>query len=73
MKPDEQRLLAAVATMHPADNVRDVIVATGINRKRAHYLLEKWSNKGWYDYGVAVDLGWLEADGYRAADELAAQ
>lgn len=39
---------------------RDIIESLPINNKRAHYLLEKWSDKGLYDYGVAIDLGWLE-------------
>lgn len=30
-----------------------------INKKRAYYLLEKWVDKGWYEYGVCIDLGWL--------------
>jgi hypothetical protein len=27
--------------------------------KQAHRTLEKWSAKGLYDYGVALDLGWI--------------
>lgn len=30
-----------------------------INYKRAHYLLQKWTDKGLYNYGVSVDLGWI--------------
>jgi hypothetical protein len=26
--------------------------------KQAHRTLEKWTNKGLYDYGVALDMGW---------------
>lgn len=33
-----------------------------INHKRAWYLLEKWSELGFYDYGVTLDLGWFEPD-----------
>ncbi len=33
-----------------------------INYKRCWYLLEKWARKGFYNYGVALDLGWFEAD-----------
>jgi hypothetical protein len=29
------------------------------SEKQAHRTLEKWCHKGWYDYGVAIDLGWL--------------
>ena len=35
--------------------------------KRAWYLLQKWGSKGWYDYGVTLDLGWLEEEGIEAA------
>jgi hypothetical protein len=27
--------------------------------KQAHRTLEKWTRKGLYDYGVAIDLGWI--------------
>lgn len=33
-----------------------------INYKRCWYLLEKWGNKGFYNYGVTMDLGWFEAE-----------
>jgi len=35
---------------------------TDINHKRAWYLLEKWSDKGWYNWGVTLDLGWFEPE-----------
>jgi hypothetical protein len=38
--------------------------------KRAYYLLEKWSEKDWYDYGVALDLGWLTDKGKETASCL---
>lgn len=27
--------------------------------KQAHRTLEKWERKGLYDYGVALDMGWI--------------
>lgn len=33
-----------------------------INYKRCWYLLEKWTNKGFYNYGVTMDLGWFEEE-----------
>lgn len=30
-----------------------------LSKKRCLYLLKKWSNKGFYDYGVSLDLGWF--------------
>lgn len=35
----------------------------GMNDKRAAYILEKWSDKGWYDYGVSLRAGWLTTEG----------
>jgi hypothetical protein len=41
-----------------------------IPQKRAWYLLEKWCKKGWYDYGVNLELGWITEEGNKAAIEL---
>lgn len=43
---------------------RDIIIICKefIHPKRAEYLLNKWSDKGFYDYGVALDLGWFESE-----------
>lgn len=30
-----------------------------IPSKRKWSILKKWDMKGWYEYGVALDLGWL--------------
>jgi hypothetical protein len=38
--------------------------------KRAWYLLDKWTRKGWYDYGVTLDLGWLTEKGKEKARQL---
>lgn len=35
-----------------------------MNYKRCWYLLEKWGNKGFYNYGVTMDLGWFEAENF---------
>ena len=36
-----------------------------IHKKRAYYLLQKWSDKDWYDYGVCLDLDWMEEKGMK--------
>ena len=41
--------------------------------KRAWYLLLKWSRKGWYDYGVTLDMGWMMDAGLAAAEEIRIQ
>ena len=33
-----------------------------IHHKRCWYLLKKWSGLGFYNWGVTLDLGWLELD-----------
>ena len=38
---------------------RELIDELPINRKRALYILKKWSEQGKYDYGVSLDLGWI--------------
>ena len=30
-----------------------------IHHKRCWYYLQKWSDLGFYDYGVTLDLGWF--------------
>lgn len=47
--------LLKVTRMHP----RDLINKLSINRKRAWYILSKWCAKGYYEYGISLDLGWL--------------
>lgn len=49
-------------TIRPRDIINNK--AFHMNYKRAWYLLDKWSGKGWYDYGVNVDLGWITDKGY---------
>lgn len=58
--------------MQPKLRPRDIINGDNfyMHYKRAWYLLEKWTNKGWYSYGVTLDLGWLEPKGIEKAKEL---
>lgn len=65
MKDDEIRFFRTCWRLrHPDRFVRDIIyvVRDFIHQKRCWYLLEKWSNLGFYDYGVALDLGWFYPD-----------
>ena len=43
---------------------RDIVIALAdiIPHKRCWYYLDKWLEKGFYDYGVTLDLGWFEVD-----------
>lgn len=47
-----------------AASPREVINILGefMNYKRCWYLLKKWSGLGFYNYGVCLDLGWIELD-----------
>ena len=75
MKPDEKALLLALYEADQKDPERPIYVRAWlptqpINKKRACYLLEKWTSKGWYDYGVNLMAGWLTPDGREAARGL---
>lgn len=32
----------------------------GMHWKREYYLLDKWTRKGWWNYGVSARGGWFE-------------
>lgn len=32
----------------------------GFSYKQLMYYVKKWSNKGFYNYGISLDLGWFE-------------
>lgn len=42
--------------------IRDAVHDSGVNHKRVWFLLAKWADKGWYDWGVSVDTGWFSRD-----------
>lgn len=56
----------------PSGTVRDLIndPLFDIPHKRAWFILEKWVDKKWYEYGVSLDLGWLTAAGEEMADRV---
>jgi hypothetical protein len=75
MKPDEKWfLLECAAKIRPTGilNPRNLIQSAGfrLNYKRAWFLLGKWGTKGWYEYGVTLDLGWMTDKGLQEALEL---
>ncbi len=67
MKEDEKKLLESLQKRTREDEhqpyVRQLVMDLDMNQKRAAYILLKWSNKGWYDWGVNVLAGWLTKDG----------
>lgn len=70
MKPDEREFLRAVYQKPEGVFVRDLIGSIDMPNKRCWYLLDKWVSKGWYEYGVALDLGWLTDKGKAAAAKM---
>lgn len=47
-------------TMHPRQIIN--ALAGTIPRKRCWYYLDKWARRGFYDYGVNLELGWFWMD-----------
>ena len=80
MKEDEKHFLQIVyqrgtrlegVEIIRGEPIRDIINEVPINYKRCWYLLGKWADKGWYEYGVTLDLGWLTSEGVSVVAELA--
>lgn len=42
--------------------IGNIFERLGFSYKQLMYYVQKWSDKGFYDYGVSIDLGWLEFD-----------
>lgn len=72
MKFDEIYFLFLIADKDSSQSVRDIINSDSCNihHKRCWYLLNKWVNKGFYEYGVTLDLGWLTDKGVKFVEEL---
>ena len=62
IKPDEiemmRHVLASPSGHYYADSA-DVPALTS----REAYVLGKWADRGWWEYGVSLRGGWLTADG----------
>ena len=72
MKPDESTFFKSLRrTDGELPDVRGLINAQGINPKRATYILDKWEEKGLYEYGVSVMHGWLTDAGEALARSMA--
>ena len=65
MKADEELLLQKL--IERGDNMTpsawQIAQSIGMAYKRARYILrDKWTKKGWYNYGVSWRVGWLERE-----------
>lgn len=58
---EEARALGinALPSWGGARNCKALARELGINEKRAFYLLQKWADKGWIEYGVWAWGGWF--------------
>ncbi len=57
IKRDEQKLFKLVE--HTGKWPRAIAKAIGMHPKRCRYICDKWADKGIYEYGVSVEMGWL--------------
>lgn len=64
MKEDEIKFFKTMVRLSNVIYPRDIIniIKDFIHYKRCWYLLNKWSGLGFYNYGVTLDLGWIEFD-----------
>ena len=67
IKIQEVEFAYAVLNKLESESVRDIInqLQPEIPRKRMWWYLTKWNSKGYYNYGVNLELGWLEEKGIR--------
>lgn len=62
MKPDEESLMLKLIKRgkSPRPSAWEVAESVGMPYKRARYILrDKWTGRGWYDYGISWRGGWL--------------
>lgn len=61
--PDEQELMDMIYFLKDynveSPSVLRCVVNMEMNHKRACYILGKWTDRGWYEYGVNILYGWL--------------
>ncbi len=73
MKPDERALLTALRADRAqpgrtgtfADEIGDGL---GMHHKRVQYLLYKWADRNWWEYGVSARTGWFTENGWKATE-----
>jgi hypothetical protein len=69
-KADEIRLYSALkARKSPYGLADEVFDEVGIHPKRGNAILEKWCDKGWWDYGVSARAGWFTIDSPESLSE----
>ncbi len=71
IKPDEEMfffMCKGLCGQQQPDRtlVKDLILTPGfpIHPKRAMMMLEKWTDRGWWEYGVSLWTGWMTDKAY---------
>ena len=65
MKPLERIFFQSCVMQRGRMSVREIIAifcALGFSEKQLLYYVFKWDTRDFYDYGVALDLGWFYPD-----------
>lgn len=70
MKEDERKLASGILHCKTVMAARGVAHELGIHTKRLNYILNKWSTKGWWEYGTAPVSGWITETGRKVLSEL---
>lgn len=60
-KPDEDLLIQLIMNNPEGMRVPDDYWA--LLTKRQYYILDKWTRKGWWEYGVSLRSGWMTQEG----------
>lgn len=73
MKPQEKILFVIIMlfrktvpingikmTFYYVNQIVDMLENCGYSRKQLLYYLSKWEKKGFYEYGVGLEYGWLK-------------
>lgn len=70
MKPREVQLVKDLLRLTKGKSY----VSTGIDiiatDKQLHYYIYKWTEKGWWDYGVSARTGWFTPEGIEHFKEI---
>ena len=67
-KPDEIALYAELRQLRVPSYVLgrelpdETAARLGIHPNRAYRLLEKWTDRGWWEYGTSLRCGWFTPD-----------
>lgn len=71
IKLDEANLLLAIYEQNLSTTALDTFLTTyDLPSRRLCYILNKWATRGWLEYGVSPQCGWLTEQGKTAARAL---